>query len=151
MALLLPSLVGVPVSGRVVLLLLASPLRRLLDRSLIGLRVRGVVSGRELTLPVMYTQDGTGLVVVAGGPERKRWWCNLRRPCPVAVLFNGTWRPGIGWLLQPQDDDFDRTLACYEHRWPRAASSSATPLVRITFQQPSAGVIDARPERQSGD
>jgi hypothetical protein len=87
--LLLPSPAGIPGSGRVVLLLLASPLHRLLDRSLIGLRLRGVVSGRELTLPVMYAMDDSGLVVVPARPERKRWWRNLRGRAPVAVLFKG--------------------------------------------------------------
>ena len=131
--LLLPSLAGVPASGRIVLILLASPLHRLLDRSLIGLRVRGVVSGRELTLPVMYAVHDTGLVVLPAGPERKRWWRNLRDPAAVAVLFAGRWRPGTGQVLQPDDVDFEQALACYQRRWPRAARSSTTPLVRIAF------------------
>jgi hypothetical protein len=131
--LLLPSLAGVPASGRVVLTLLASPLHRLLDRTLIGLRVRGVVSGRPLTLPVMYAVDDTGLVVVPAGPDRKRWWRNLRDPAPVAVLFGGRWRPGTGRVLQPRDAGFEQALAGYHRRWPRVASSSTAPLVRITF------------------
>ena len=135
---LLPSVAGVPASGRVVLTLLASPLHRLLDRSLIGLRVRGVVSGRELTLPVMYAIDGSGLVVVPARPERKRWWRNLRRRAAVTVLFDGHWRPGMGQVLQPEDAGFEKALACYQHRWPRAARSSTTPLVRIAFL-PAAG------------
>lgn len=134
--LLLPSLVGVPVSGRLVLLVLASPLHRLFDRSLIGLRVRGVVSGRELTLPVMYAMDEAGLVVVPARPERKRWWRNLRRPAPVAVLFEGHWRPATGLVLQPEDAGFEKALVCYQHRWPRAARSNTPPLVRIAFQRP---------------
>jgi len=134
--LLLPSLAGIPVSGRVVLLLLASPLHRLLDRSVIGLRVRGVVSGRELTLPVMYAVHDTGLVVVPAGPARKRWWRNLRHPAPVTVLLAGHWRPGTGQVLQPQDAGFEQALADYKRRWPRAARSSNTPLIRITFQPP---------------
>jgi hypothetical protein len=137
--LLLPSLAGVPASGRVVLLLLASPLHRLLDRSLVGLRLRGVVSGRELTLPVMYAQDDTGLVVVPARPERKRWWRNLYRPASVAVLIAGQWRPGVGQVLQPEDAGFEQALGCYQRRWPRAATSGSTPLVRIDFGPPHVG------------
>jgi hypothetical protein len=137
--LLLPSLAGIPASGRVVLSLLASPLHRLLDRSFIGLRLRGVVSRRELTLPVMYAQDDSGFVVVPARPDRKRWWRNLRRPAPVAVLFEGHWRPATAQILQPEDAGFQASLASYQRRRPRTAGSGTAVLVRIDLDQPPSG------------
>ena len=133
--LLLPSLAGVPISGRAVLKLLASPLHHLLDRSLIGLRVRGVVSGRDLSLPVMYAADDSDLVVAPARPERKRWWRNLRRPAPVAVLFEGHWRPATAQVLRPEDAGFQASLAGYQRRWPRTPGSGTAVLVRIDFDQ----------------
>jgi hypothetical protein len=137
--LLLPSVAGIPASGRVVLTLLGSPLHRLLDRSLIGLRVRGVVSGRDLTLPVMYARDHAGLVVLPARPERKRWWRNLRSRTPVAVLVQGHWRPATAEVIQREDAGFEESLACYQRRFPRSQSSRTTVLVRIAVAPPLAG------------
>ena len=94
----------------------------------------------------MYALDDTGLVVVPARPERKRWWRNLRRPASVTVLFAGRWRPGVGQVLQPEDAGFEKALACYQQRWPRAANSSSTPLVRIAFPAPPG----ERPEAPAG-
>jgi hypothetical protein len=114
----LPSRTGPSPHNRVVLAVLASPAHRLLDRSLVGLRVRGVVSGIEFSLPAQYARADIGLVVVPGHAERKRWWRNLRRPAPVEVLVAGRWRPGTAQVLRPGDERYD-AVATYRRRWRR--------------------------------
>ncbi|HET8660862.1 MAG TPA: hypothetical protein VFM55_17900 [Micromonosporaceae bacterium] len=64
----LPSLAGPPPHNRLVLSLLRSPAHGLLDRSLVGLRVRGAVSGERFELPVTYATDGTGGLGCGPGP-----------------------------------------------------------------------------------
>lgn len=128
---LLPSLTGPSVHGPVFLAVLSSPAHRLLGKSMVGLRVRGVSSGVVFALPVMYAEDDGGLVVLPGHPETKRWWRNLRRTAEVSLLVDGDWRPGSGSLLEPGDDGYDRALATYRRRWPRI-TVGAGPLVRIT-------------------
>ena len=93
--------------------------------------MRGVRSGSLFTLPVMYAQDGCGLVVLPGRPETKSWWRNLRPRADVSVLLDGHWRSGSGSLLDPGDDGYDQALATYYRRWPRIRIG-AGPLVRIT-------------------
>jgi hypothetical protein len=65
-------------------------LRRLADGQVCELRFAGRRSGRPVVLPVMYAQQFDEIVVLVGGPERKRWWrrnftwacrwCPPRRP-----------------------------------------------------------------------
>jgi len=127
----LPSLAGPSPHNRVILGLLRSPAHRLLDRSLVALRIRGAATGAQFELPVMYAADRAGLLVVPGQPETKRWWRNLRRPAPVDLLHRGRWVPAIGTLLQPGEEGRDDTLAAYRSRWPRVRLPDTQPVVRI--------------------
>jgi len=130
----LPSLTGLPVHDRFVLAVLASPVHGLLDRNLLGLQLRGVVTGRTIALPTMYAADDAGLVVVPGRPGRKRWWRNLRRASPVRVLLDGRWGPGSGRLLEPGSDGYDQALTTYRERWPRVPDLDGGPVVRIQLE-----------------
>lgn len=131
----LVSLVGPSAHNRVVLGALGSPTHRLLDRSLVGLRLRGVVSGAEITLPVMFAGDDEGLVVVPGHPGRKRWWRNLRRRSPVSVLLHGRWHAGTGEVLRSGDIGYDAAMSTYRQRWPRAGDLDGVPVVRVRLQR----------------
>lgn len=129
----LPSLSGPPPHNRAVLALLSSPAHRLADRSLLGLRVRGTVTGTQFDLPVMFaTADGT-LVVMPGRPGSKRWWRNLRHPCSVRVLRHGRWQPATGAVLRPGVPGYATALAAYRQRWPRTPATPGCPLVLITL------------------
>lgn len=121
----------VPLANRVVLGLLASPLHRLLDRSVVGLRLRGTRSGQPVVLPVMHAVDDEGLVVLPGHADGKRWWRNLRRPAALLVLTGGAWRPGSGWVLGPGEPGYQRALGTYRRRWPRTPPAAVGPVVRI--------------------
>jgi hypothetical protein len=95
----LPSLSGPPPHNRVVLAVPASPAHAVFGQSLVGLRVRGAVTGRQFELLVMYAAATSGLIVVPGKPQAKRWWRNLRHAAPLDVLYTGRWRPATGALL----------------------------------------------------
>jgi hypothetical protein len=130
----LPSLDGPPAHNRVVLRLLGSRVHGALDRSLVALRVRGVVTGRIFELPVQYA-DGDGVVVAPGRPETKRWWRNLVEPAPVDVLLRGRWQHGDGLLLLPGDPGYDTAIAAYRQRWPRVHLPDDCPLVRVRLDE----------------
>lgn len=127
----LPSLAGPPPHNRAVLGVLASPAHRLLDRSLVGLRVRGAVTGTPFELPVTYATDPAGVVVVPGRPATKRWWRNLRSPAPLDVLQRGSWRPAVGTVLLPGEEGHHDALATYRRRWPRVRVPDTDPVIRI--------------------
>ena len=128
----LPGLDGPPAHDRAVVALLRSPAHRALDGSLAVLRLHGVVTGRQIQLPVQYAVGaGDSLVVAPGRPETKRWWRNLRRPQPVQVLLRGTWRSGRGRVVHPGDPGYPAAADAYRDRWPRAALSPDAPLVRL--------------------
>jgi hypothetical protein len=117
--------------NRVVLGLLASPVCRLLDRSVVGLRLQGVVTGRMHELPVMFARDEAGLVLYAGRPESKRWWRNLRKPSPVLVLSGRAWRLARAEILRPGTPARETARLTYERRWPRVKVGPNDPLVRV--------------------
>jgi len=131
----LPSLAGSSPHSRVVLAVLGSPTHRLLDRSLVTLRLRGAVSGRVFELPAMYATDRAGMVILPGRPDTKRWWRNLRRPAAMEVLLRGSWRPAVGVVLQPGAAGYDDAVATYSRRWPRVRAVGTGPVVRIGVQE----------------
>jgi hypothetical protein len=122
---------GTSACNGLVIALLGTPVHVLLDRSLIGLRLRGRVSGRLIELPVSFAASADAAVVVPGSAERKRWWRNLRLPTPVEVLHGGEWFPSVGRVLQPGDRGFADALSLYVERWPRVRTSDVSCLVVI--------------------
>ena len=128
----LPSLNGASGFDRVVLALLASHPRPGLQRALIGLEVRGRVTGRWHRLPVQYAVAPGGLGVVPGEPGRKRWWRNIDpSPTPVLVLREGVWAPASARLLSPEDPEYRAVGEAYRARWPRSVLPSDQPLVLV--------------------
>lgn len=127
----LPSLTGRPARDRAVVALLGSPLRRLLGRSLLVLRVTGTVSGKVHELPVSFAEDNDGYVVAPGRPETKRWWRNLRREAPVRVLVAGTWRDADAVVETPRGTAYIAARTTYVRRWPQVKLPADQPLVRI--------------------
>ena len=113
--------------------LLGGPAHRLLDRALVALCVRGVVSGSTFELPVQYAAGDNAVVVLPGKPETKSWWRNLVDPAPVEVLLAGRWQPGYGIVLHPGEPGYDAALNLYRQRWPRAAIPAPNPLEQVRF------------------
>ena len=108
-------------------LLLRSPFHHLLSSSLIVLSYTGRRTGRRRSLPVMYARDGERLIVIAGQPERKRWWRNLRDGAPVEVRVRGRDRQGQGRLVL-ELQEAEQGLSLYLTRFPRTAKSLQIPL-----------------------
>ena len=67
-AVFLPTLDGPSAHNLVVLGVLGGPARHLLDRSVVGVRLRGRVTGRTVTPPVQYATHEDGVVVVPVRP-----------------------------------------------------------------------------------
>lgn len=130
--LFLPSLSGISVSSRAVLRLLGRSGTTRLGASLIGLEVRGRVSGRGLRLPVQYAVAPGGLAVLPGRPERKTWWRNVgTSPTAVGVLREGVWAPGTARRLKPGDAEYVDVLAAYLERWPDTPVVPDQPVVLL--------------------
>jgi hypothetical protein len=129
----LPSLDGPSAHNRIVLGLLGTRAHRLLDRRLVGLRIRGVVSGQTLELPVQYATDDNAVVVIPGRPETKLWWRNLQEPASVEVLLAGCWQPGYGMLLLPDEPGYDDAMETYRQQWPRIRIAPDLPVVQVRF------------------
>jgi F420H(2)-dependent quinone reductase len=104
-------------------LLLRSPFHRLLSSSLAVISYTGTRTGRRRSLPVMYARRNGRVVVVAGHPEQKRWWRNLRLPTPVEVYLAGRVYRGRGRVVvDPRE--VEEALGVYRARFPRTAHSS---------------------------
>lgn len=102
--------------------ILRSPAHRPASSSLLLLTYTGRRTHRRRSLPVMYARDGDRLVVVAGQPERKQWWRNLRGGAPVEVRVRGRRRQGRA-RIATEPHELAAALALYRERFPRAATS----------------------------
>ena len=125
-----------PLPNRVLIWMLRSRLRPLVDGSTVVLRVRGVVTGSLHEFPVMYANDSYGWVVYPGRPGTKRWWRNLRRPAPMWILSDGRWQNARGELLRPGAVGYQDAVDTYQHRWPSIEVRTSDPLVRIRRSDP---------------
>jgi hypothetical protein len=141
----IPSLDGSPAYNRLVLGVLSSPAHGLADGSLMGLRVRGRVTGRTFELPVQFATDGSDLVVVPARPQTKQWWRNLRTPAPVGLLEQGRWVRGEALVVSPGDPGHKTALAAYRRRWPRVRIPDDVPVVRVVARD------DQGPRRDDGE
>lgn len=99
-----------------VLALLRSPLHHLLGTELCELSYRAPRSGRPVSLPVLYADDGADLVVLAGDAREKLWWRALRGPLPVSVRRGDAVWHGNGRVLTPDDPRYPAATDAYERR-----------------------------------
>jgi hypothetical protein len=140
----LPSLDGPSVPNRVVLAAVKAQ-RFGVDDALVGLAVRGRRSGREFRFPVQYADSESGVVVIPGHADRKRWWRQLRdEPTPVQVLVGGRWTTVTAHLLLPGDSRLGPAMIAYRQRWPRAAVPPGQPAVLLD-------VTRSRSEARAGE
>ena len=107
-------------------------LRRLADRQVIELRFAGSRTGRPVVLPVMYAQRDDVLVVLVGGPDRKRWWRNFLQPRPVRVLLRGATRNGVGRVVITSAAGRAEAADIYTARFPGIPVQD-DPIVVITL------------------
>jgi len=95
--------------------------QRLADRQVCELRFRARHGGHEVVLPVMYAQQDDTLVILVGGPGRKRWWRNFSRPYRLEVLLRGVVRTGTGRVVQPGSPQRAEAARIYGSRFPDLA------------------------------
>ena len=126
----LAGLMGSPaLVNRVVLGLLRH--RRLgMGRSLIGLAVHGLRSGKVYRFPVQYAEDKKALLVVPAHASGKTWWRNLRNPTDISVLVDGRWQPATGEVVLPGEARHRPLTEIYARRWPRVGVATE-PIVSI--------------------
>jgi deazaflavin-dependent oxidoreductase (nitroreductase family) len=108
-----------PIGNALVGGVLRSPLHRIMSGSLMLLTYQGPRTGKEYTFPVGYARYGEReLVVLAGRPEGKTWWTNVRGLLPVRVRLAGKDLRGEARLVK--GDEAVPRLAAYLERIPRA-------------------------------
>ena len=74
-----------------VIWLLRSPLRSLVDKQTMLITVTGRKSGKHYTFPVSYIRDGETLLIIS--QRNRTWWRNLRDGAPVTIFLQGhVWR-----------------------------------------------------------
>jgi len=103
--------------------LLRSPLRSLVDGSLMAIYYTGRRSGRGFSLVTMYARSGDQLIVVVGEAEKKKWWRNFRERTPATVLVRGEKLACDGQILR-DDPRKVQSFAAYCAKHPGAASLS---------------------------
>jgi deazaflavin-dependent oxidoreductase (nitroreductase family) len=74
--------------------LLRSPLHRLMSGSTMLITVTGRKSGRPITTPVNYYQDGDTLWVISN--RERTWWRNLKSGAPLKLRLRGREVDGFG-------------------------------------------------------
>jgi uncharacterized protein len=114
-----------------VLWLLRSPAHGLISSSVAALTVTGRRSGARYALPVGYTVDGAGLLVVS--PREHSWWRNLMDEAPVTVRVRGRDIPCVGRASADPDQVaagllvFLRQARRYQRAWSTPLGADGEP------------------------
>lgn len=116
-------------SDGLVLWLLEGRAHRLLPGGLIEICYTGPVSGRAIRFPAQGVVDGNRFLVVAGRPERKRWWRVFRHPHPARLLRNGAQHQVTGRVLAGSARTAAIETYLAAHPGSRRGVGPATPVV----------------------
>jgi hypothetical protein len=101
--------------------ILWSPLRFLLDGSLIRITYTGRRSGHRYSLVTMYARFGNELVVVVAQPEKKKWWRNFHEKAPAEVRLKGKRYTCVAQFL---GKDLTRIVPRLEAYWSKHPSAA---------------------------
>jgi deazaflavin-dependent oxidoreductase (nitroreductase family) len=94
--------------------ILRSPIHGIMSGSTMLITVTGRKSGRSITTPVNYYQEGNTLWVISN--RERTWWRNLKGGAPVKLYLRGQEVNGFGEVLldeaivAPQIGDYVRHL-----------------------------------------
>lgn len=77
--------------------MLRSPLHGIMSGSTMLITVTGRKSGRPITTPVNYYQEGDTLWVISN--RERTWWRNLKGGVPVKLHLRGREKSGFGEVL----------------------------------------------------
>ena len=119
-----------------VLWLIDGPAHRVLPRGLTEISYTGPVSGRAIRLPAQSVVDGNQFVVMAGRPDRKRWWRAFRHPQPARLVRDGSSYDVNGQVLTGTPRSAALTAYLVAHPGSRRAAGPETPVVVFTKVAP---------------
>lgn len=103
--------------NRMAIVVLRSPLHRMMSKSLLVLTYTGRRSGKRYEIPLQYVEEGGTLYVWAGNAATKTWWRNFETPSIATLQLRGRVVAAKGSLV----DNVDRraaVLRAYVDRYP---------------------------------
>ena len=80
--------------------MLRSPIHGVMSGSTMLITVTGRKSGRPITTPVNYYQEGDTVWVISN--RERTWWRNLKGGAPVKLLLRGREVHGLGEVLMEE-------------------------------------------------
>ena len=98
--------------------MLRSPLHGMLSSSTMLVTVTGCKSGRQITTPVNYAQEGNTLWITSF--RKRSWWRNLRGGRPVVLQIKGKEVQGWGRAIEVEPE-VEQALGQYLQRLPQTA------------------------------
>ncbi len=113
-----------------IIFLLRSPLHRLMSDSTMLITVTGRKTGRAITIPVNYAQEGDTLWVVSH--RERTWWRNVRGGAPVTLYLRGRQVEAVADALM-DEGEVAAHLRTYLHAIPISARALR---VRLENGQP---------------
>jgi hypothetical protein len=121
-----------------VLRLLEGPAYRLLPSGLTEISYTGPSSGRAIRLPAHSVSDGSRFLVVAGRPERKRWWRAFRHPQPALLVRGGCRYHVTGRVLTGSERPGAVRAYLVAHPGSRRGIGPQTPVIAFERVEPEA-------------
>jgi hypothetical protein len=119
-----------------VLRLLDSPAYHLLPGGFTAISYTRPVSGRAFRLPAQSVVDGGRFLVVAGRPERKRWWRSFRRAHPARLVRCGSRFDVTGHMLAGSERSGALAAYLVAHPASRRGIGPGTPVIAFERVQP---------------
>ena len=115
--------------------------RRLVNNDMLLLTTRGVVTGREHTVPLLYLRNGETLVVIAswgGRPANPQWFRNLMaNPNATVQVRSDRWAVRArAASAQEREDWWPRVLTAYKGY--RVYQSHTDRVIPVVFLDPVA-------------
>ncbi len=97
----------------VLMVILRSPLHRLLSKHLLLITYRGRTSGTVYTIPVAYQRQDSELRIVS--MRHDRWWRNLRGGAPVTLQLQGRSVTARGRVIEAVPDAARQLMTYLQH------------------------------------
>ena len=116
--------------------LLRGPFGRRFGQRLAVLRYKGRRTGRVRELVVQYVREGDSVWIMAGQPDRKRWWRNMTAPAGVELWLAGQHTSGTALVLGQGDHDPDvsKALQIYQRAFSTVTSSPGSAvMIRVVI------------------
>lgn len=115
-----------------VLKLIGSPAHHAMSKDLTRIAYTGPVSGREARLPVQSVADGSGLLVVVGRHEQKRWWRAVRAALTAAIVRAGVRYEALGEVLAGTERAEGLAVYLAAHPGRGRGIGPSTPVIAFT-------------------